>query len=236
MVEQSRKHPLGCGGRECPVSAVRIELASDCLDFHSAAQWASHPRNPRGGHCFAESIRSQETEEAACLPSLPCGSLQHSVGSRIKSETRLVFCFQCFLVSIVSSWGFSFTASVACREMCFLFLASVFVWCELFMGNWKEKGTLLWVGRSKLWVGEGKDRHRKGEKSCWFHKYKTRVLCHHNARDRKEAGPRGEPNTSGCCRAPRPSQLSPFSQCYKCLVGGTYLQTLMVCSLRCMFL
>lgn len=58
---------------------------------------ANHPRNPRGGHCFAESISSQETEDAACSSSLPRGSLQHTVCSGIKSETQLVFCFHCFL-------------------------------------------------------------------------------------------------------------------------------------------
>lgn len=129
--EQSRKYPLGSGDQRCP-----MWLSSDYLNFHSAAQ-RTIPETQEEGTVFAESISSQETEDAACSSCLPRGSLQHTVCSGIKSETQLVFCFHCFLSLLL-----------AVEPSILLFLgrcdllgavhpiwASVFAWYELCAGN-----------------------------------------------------------------------------------------------------
>lgn len=124
---------------------------------------ANHPRNPRGGHSFAENIRSQETEDAACSSSLPCGSLQNTVCSGIKFETQLVFCFLCFLSLLlaVEPSILLFPGRCDLLEAVHPIWASVFASYELLMGNWREKWTSLRVRRSQCLGQEGSRTQRR---------------------------------------------------------------------------
>lgn len=150
----------GIRGVQCVCTENRAVLRLPEFSFYCSA---NHPRNPREGHCFAEGISSQETEDAVCSSSLPRGSLQHTVCSGIKSETQLVFCFHCFLSLLLAVEPSILLFPGRCDLLGAVhpIWASVFAWYELLTGNWKQKWTSLGVGRSQCLGQEGSRTQRR---------------------------------------------------------------------------
>lgn len=123
----------------------------------------NHLRNPRGGHCFCRKHQIPGDWGCCLLIILPCGSLQHTVCSGIKSETQLVFCFHCFLSLLLAVEPSILLFQGRCDLLGVVhpIWASVFAWYELLMGNWKEKLTSLRVGRSQCLGQEGSKTQRR---------------------------------------------------------------------------